>query len=315
MKFTFTESVKASAMGQWDFALQQTCGLSPKETTPTKKGMPCPNCGGHDRYEFKSTENGFYMCRGCDAGDGFSMIMKMHDCSFSDAVLLVASILGLSEQSHLSPLDIETKRKEFQAAEERQRHQALQNERKAAIRADKSFRSLPYADPHFPYLSNKSVPPHEIKQDKNKIVVPARNVEGEITTLQFIDEEGNKQFMPGGRVTGSFHLIGSIKNEVYIAEGYCTGASVHAITKRPVAIAFTAGNLMAVACALREKYPHIRMVIAADDDRTTENPGLRKAEKAAQAVQAELLIPPFKDDEPGTDWNDWINNRVEGSWT
>lgn len=64
MKNERSEQVKLAAYGQWDMILQNLCGLSDKETIPTKSGMPCPNCGGHDRYEFKSADNGYYMCRG-----------------------------------------------------------------------------------------------------------------------------------------------------------------------------------------------------------------------------------------------------------
>lgn len=93
----FTDSVKRAAAGQWVILLQQLAGLSEPETTPGRKGMPCPHCGGTDRYEFKSIEDGFYMCRGCGAGDGWSMLQKRLGVDFKGAVEQVAQYLGITK--------------------------------------------------------------------------------------------------------------------------------------------------------------------------------------------------------------------------
>lgn len=82
----FTNTVKATAYEQWPFILQQLAGLTERETSPTKRGMPCPYCNGHDRYEFKSPDNGFFMCRGCGAGDGWKMLMQINAWTFPNAV-------------------------------------------------------------------------------------------------------------------------------------------------------------------------------------------------------------------------------------
>lgn len=74
-----------------------------------------------------------------------------------------------------------------------------------------------------------------------------------------------------------------------------------------MAVAFNAGNLEAVALALRAKYPHLKIIMAADDDHLSEgNPGKAKAQDAAQAVGAWLALPSFPADRPdkATDFND-----------
>ena len=74
-----------------------------------------------------------------------------------------------------------------------------------------------------------------------------------------------------------------------------------------MAVAFNAGNLKAVAVALRAKYPALKLIIAADDDhQTAGNPGLTKATEAAQAVGGFLAVPDFGADRPddATDFND-----------
>jgi putative DNA primase/helicase len=72
-------------------------------------------------------------------------------------------------------------------------------------------------------------------------------------------------------------------------------------------VAFNAGNLEAVATALRIKHPALKIIIAADDDHQTDgNPGLTKATAAAQAVSGLLAVPVFVAGRPdkATDFND-----------
>ena len=126
-------------------------------------------------------------------------------------------------------------------------------------------------------------------------------------SLQFIGADGEKRFLTGGRVSGCYFLIGEPDGALCIAEGYATGASIHEATGTAVAVAFNAGNLLAVARALRTKFPDLRLIICADDDASTPgNPGLTKAREAAQAVSALLAVPNFGANRPegATDFND-----------
>ena len=310
--FSLTEKVKAAAIGQWSFILRTTCGLTTKQTTPTKKGMPCPHCGGNDRYEFKSAEDGYYMCRGCNAGDGFTMVMKQHNCSFNDALNIVADSLGISEGSSSSLLALEAKKMAWKEANASRLAIEKNKAREVADKAERAFAQYQPATSANPYLQNKSSTAFGVRESASKLVIPARNINGEITSLQFINENGDKRFMPGGKIKASFHLIGQLGSLLCIAEGYATGASFYEYSKRkiPVAIAFNAGNLKAVAEAFKEKHPDLEIVIVGDNDRFTKgNPGKAKAIEAAEAVGGKYFIPKFEDGEPGTDFNDWINLR------
>ena len=310
--FSFTEKVKAEALGQWDFILRTTCGLTTEQTTPTKKGMPCPYCGGNDRYEFKSTENGYYMCRGCNAGDGFSMVMKQLNCSFSDALNIVAGSLGISEGVSPNPFALEAKKTAWEEAHARRIAIEEEKANKVADQAEIAFAQYLPATSENAYLQSKNTIADGVKESASRLVIPARNIDGKITSLQFIDENGNKWFMSGGKIKASFHLIGRLENLLCIAEGYATGASFYEYSKRevPVAIAFNSGNIKPVAEAFRKRNPDLKIVILGDNDRFTEgNPGKAKAYEAADAVGGKVLLPTFMDDEPGTDFNDWINLR------
>jgi putative DNA primase/helicase len=79
-----------------------------------------------------------------------------------------------------------------------------------------------------------------------------------------------------------------------------------------VAVAFHAGNLAAVAKALRERHPQASIVVCADDDRDTPgNPGLTHAQQAAWAVGGLLATPASGPYRPAgaSDFNDLHRHR------
>ena len=160
------------------------------------------------------------------------------------------------------------------------------------------------------YLATKGIQPHGIKTYGDRLVVPMRDTDGKLHSLQSIGPDGDKRFHPGGRVKGCYHAMGTpagSDSTLIICEGYATAASCHQATKLPVAVAFNAGNLTAVAVALRVKYPALKIVIAADDDHLTEgNPGMTRAGAAALAVGGYLSKPVFGPERPdkATDFND-----------
>ena len=127
--------------------------------------------------------------------------------------------------------------------------------------------------------------------------MPLRDGEGRIHSLQFIDADGNKRFLSGGRIAGCYYPIGIPVDTLCICEGYATAASVHEATGHAVAVAFNCGNLLSVAQILRRKFPAIELVICADNDTQTDgNPGLTKAREAASAVGALLAVQPCHGD-------------------
>lgn len=157
------------------------------------------------------------------------------------------------------------------------------------------------------YLTRKGIKPHGIKCDGHHLLIPMRDTAGKLHSLQTIAPDGGKRFQPGGRVKDCYHAIGKPDGVLIVCEGYATGASIHEATGHAVAVAFNAGNLLAVAEALRAKYPALRLILAADDDVATPgNPGLTKATEAARAVGGYLSKPDFGNDrsDGATDFND-----------
>lgn len=130
------------------------------------------------------------------------------------------------------------------------------------------------------------------------LLVPAYNADNELVNLEriyFSKKENKFQKRPlrGGQRDGAYYLIGEVtvsQAVIYISEGYATGATVHEATGCPVAIAFSCGNLHHIIKILRQKYPHSRLVIIADNDEA----GLKAAKKACTNVKnAAYILPNF----------------------
>lgn len=170
----------------------------------------------------------------------------------------------------------------------------VQRQQLAAADAHKRWTDATPCTQH-DYLTRKGVQPHGAKIEGDKLLIPMRDTSGMVHSMQTIAPDGIKLFMSGGRVKGCYFGIGKPKGVLIVCEGFATGASIHECTGHAVAVAFNAGNLEAVAVALRTKYPTLKIIIAADDDHLTPgNPGIAKAKAAVIATGAALAIPVFK---------------------
>jgi putative DNA primase/helicase len=208
--------------------------------------------------------------------------------------------------SAMTTVECEAHRQRIKAMQAQRDEEQVQRQQGASATAAALWQQADPATAH-PYLIAKSIQPHGTKTFGDKLLIPMRDTAGTLHSLQTIAPDGGKLFHPGGRVKGCYFGIGKPADKVIVCEGFATGASIHEGTGDAVAVAFNAGNLEAVALALRTKYPTLKIVIAADDDHQTDgNPGLTKATAAAQAVGGLLAVPVFPADRPdkATDFND-----------
>jgi putative DNA primase/helicase len=197
-------------------------------------------------------------------------------------------------------------KKRIKEAEAACRAQLEQECTKAREQAESIWQRAKPAPEDHPYLKKKRIVPNGTRLYDGKLVLPLRDAEGTLHSLQFISGAGDKLFLEGGRVAGCLYDLGSVKKRLYIAEGFATGATVHEVTSDAVAVAFNAGNLKPVAEALRKKYSRAEFVIVADNDQwTDENPGVTKALEAARAIKGKVAVPRFqKTGTQPTDVND-----------
>lgn len=191
----------------------------------------------------------------------------------------------------------------------RKQHDAEQRERQAQAAAEASQRwlaSAPVLD--HPYLTAKGVKAHGLRALGGLLLVPLRDANGVLHSLQFISPDGGKRFISGGKVKGCYFSIGRPSGRVLICEGVATGLTLFEDSGHATAIAFNSGNLLPVAKALRAKFPCVDLVLCADDDHATPgNPGLTAATEAARQVGGLLAAPDFSGLQRGpkdSDFND-----------
>ncbi len=224
----------------------------------------------------------------------------------------------------LSPEEREVMRARQEEAKRRALEVAASAARRAAKRASSMFERMAEKG-RSAYLDRKQIVGLGVRyaQRSGAVLIPMRNVCDQIVGLQVIYPEKqqstgrDKSYWPAGMVKeGAFHLIGGHPEPgepVLVCEGYATGASLHMATSEAVALAFDAGNLMAVCKAMRERFPGRPIIVCRDDDWKTcrpsgepWNPGQEKAENAAMVVGGQVVAPVFSGErqDKWTDFND-----------
>jgi putative DNA primase/helicase len=200
-------------------------------------------------------------------------------------------------------IDAERKRRES----ERQQLQRTAADKARYIWSRSKPINLP--DTH-PYLVNKRIKPHGARlssyKGRSSLVIPIFGASG-LTSLQFIEADGGKRFLPGGEIKGGFMGIGMAgvtqaeRGRILICEGFATGASLREWFQQPVIVAFYKDNLEPVAKRIRALYPNHELIICGDNDES--GTGQKAARAAALALGGKYLLPPIV----GTDFNDAIN--------
>lgn len=213
--------------------------------------------------------------------------------------------------SRMTPAEAAALRARIAASQAAQREAERARHDDAARRAVALWQQTRPCTDH-PYLAIKGVAAHGVRvmswsqgfidpatgdRDRSLVtalVIPMHDTSGALWSLAAIAPDGRKDFLFGGRKRGCYYAMGALVDTLCITEGFATGASVYEATGHAVAVAFDCGNLLPVALALRAKYPTVRIILCADDDRYTPgNPGRTKAAEAARAIGGLLALPTF----------------------
>lgn len=213
------------------------------------------------------------------------------------------------QQSKLSRADLAA----IEAAKIQRQKEQVERHKQAAQKACQLSKGAIYADSNNEYCHRKNIRPHGCKtigsgRLKGVLIVPIFDANNKLVNLQFIQPDGTKRFLSGGKKKGCFFIIGEATDKILIAEGFATGASLFEYHGLQVYVAFDAGNLESVAEIVRAKRPEAEIIICGDNDES--GIGQTKARAAALAIGGKYIIPPTH----GHDWNDEINARkLEGA--
>jgi len=262
-------------------------------------------CGTRNKPRSK---NGRYICH----LDAPASLWWMNYDEGDEGTMTAADAKTWTPEERAAYLErVKRERAEREAEEKRMREDAAR-EAEAILKAAGPARA------DFPYLARKGVQPQgEIRQGERHgkpcLILPVRQADGRLTSLQFIYADGTKRFLPGGEVKGGFFRIpadeGLENVALYICEGYATAASVHEAVKCETWVAFDAGSLAPVARAARAMHPDRQIIIAGDWDSPSKEVqapggvGVLKAERAARAVGGRVVFPRREGME-ALDWND-----------
>ena len=248
-----------------------------------------------------------------ETSDGTMLLRCWAGCNASEIVGAMG--LGLSDLFPKVDHNFQSRTSFRALIEARQQERTSEQERgysEAAKRALSDYQAATRGATAHPYIVRKGIQPFDARcNGDGALVVPVYNARTKLLqSLQFINADGEKRFVTGGRMTfGCFplrHTPESFKRAVAvrigIAEGFATAASLTHVLGDSVAIlcAFSAGNLLNVAAALRERYADAEITIYGDND--VNLVGQNASTKAAIAVNGLIAIPPVA----GTDWNDCL---------
>lgn len=259
-------------------------GVIVKAFTMDGKWHRVPAYNGQQK---RKPKNGAYCLSELRLSSGTVAIVGklMNWATGADATLTLEDIEGVTDE------DIKEARRLAAEAAERSKREKAALQEETAERAARTWQHLPDTG-RSPYLTTKRVKAWGLRFAKSDaIVVPVRDINGKLWSLQFIQANGDKRFLTGGAKQGRFHLIGRLpdKGQAFtlgVAEGYATAASIYQAIKTPIATAFDAGNILPVCEAFKGVYPNIKIVIFADDDRFNGYPqAFIRVSECSSAVQ------------------------------
>ena len=104
------QSIYDIAEGRWEDILIKLGNLTSKQLT--NEHQPCPLCGGKDRYRFDNDKNnGTWFCNKCGGkdqngggGNGLSLLMRLNNWDFKQAVNEVENYLGVVKEIPKPPI-------------------------------------------------------------------------------------------------------------------------------------------------------------------------------------------------------------------
>lgn len=200
--------------------------------------------------------------------------------------------------THAEKLEFERKKRDRERLQAEKYEQATIIAAKLWQQATKIEKSYQHS-----YLHKKRIAGKYARILAGDLLIPLYSENREISTLQFIDQQGGKRFLTGGKTAECFAPVGKYDaphDKILICEGYATAESLNDDTGHFVVAAMFANNLEPVARVIRRLFPDAPIVICGDND--LNQTGQNAAKRAALACGGSWIVPV----EAGKDFNDVI---------
>jgi phage/plasmid primase-like uncharacterized protein len=244
------------ARGRWP-QIHSSLGI-PRESM-TKVGKPCPMCHGHDRFSYDDKDGrGTYICRGCGAGDGITLLMRYRGWDFKTTCEEVGLVIGASD-----PIPIQKPKRSTQSLAIKLWDEATDNDTKVSIHQYARRKGHKGACGARRGLVTGKL----VGLGADCIIVPSRTMEGELVGVECINPDGVKQSFG----TKSLLILGNDMDSnlpCVVVEGWAT--AVGYLNGRGwdgmAVISFGKGRLDKVAAQIEERYPEHSVLIAREND-------------------------------------------------
>ncbi len=320
------ERAKARAHGRWTEILAR---LGVDERILRKLNLPCPQCGGTDRFQYTDKfGEGNYHCRHCGPGGGFKLLQAVKGIDFGTALREVEACVGSDPPVHATP------GAEPPAERMKKLAQKIWDEARPVVAGDEvdrylrgrsialtAFPKVLRLHPSLGYFEKDGAGKSRKLAEYPAMLACIQGPDGSPVTLhRTYLGEGCKAAMPdakkvlSGGINGAAVRLYEPGPELAVTEGIETALAVHLATDKPVWAGLSAGNLERLWLP-----PQVRRVcIYADNDADADFDGqafayalarrLKKQERQTGPRQVHVFLPR----NAGADWADVWSTRMEG---
>jgi putative DNA primase/helicase len=288
----------------------------------TGKHVPCPKCGGRDRFRFDDKEGrGTWICNQCGAGDGVKLVMLVKGCDFRTAAEAIEQVIGTAVGNPAQPSSGDDARAE--AARTQKRIAELVG----------SSRRVAEGDPVDLYLRSR-VPGLKFVPAALRLLAEAEHwglarvrtvhpamlgivsdAHGDRIAIHrtYLTADGHKADVDPVRMAlGPLPDVCAIRLAKFttilgVAEGIETALSAMALHRIPVWSTLNAGRLESWSPPEGVN----EVIIFGDNDLNSVGQAAAFALGARlnRTITAQVAIPP----EPGADWNNVLLNTAEAA--
>jgi putative DNA primase/helicase len=318
--------IRRRAHGRWTELLR---ALGVDEAILKKRNLPCPLCGGHDRFQYTDKfGEGNYHCRHCGPGGGMKLLQAVTGWDFNTVLSELEDYVGSAVPTPILPRN-------------RPADPSVRWMKKLAKRLWDEAKPVTQGDAVDRYLCNRGLSLRDYPKvlrchpalgyyerdaagtsckiaEYPAMLACIQGADGHAVTLHrtYLDNANKvvgrqaKRVLSSG-INGAAIRLFEAGETLAIAEGIETALAVHLSTGKPVWAAINAGNLEKLWLPASVR----RICIYGDNDASAEYDGqacafalarrLKKEEKKSGPRQVEVFVPK----QAGCDWADvWCSH-------
>ncbi len=321
------DDVKRRAHGRWTEILSS---LQVDERILKKRNLPCPLCGGTDRFQYTDKfGEGNYHCRSCGPGGGFKLLQAVKGIDFNTALREVERSLG-TVLLPVKAVSSEPSAERMKKLAKRIWDEAVPVT--AGDEVDRYLRGRGLALPTYPkvlrfhaalgYFEKDAAGKSRKVAEYAAMLACIQGPDGHAVTLHRTYLKDGKKAMArdtkkvlSSGINGAAVRLFEATDELALSEGIETGIAVHLATGKPVWSGLNAGNLEKLWLPETVR----RICIYGDNDADADFDGqafafalarrLKKEERRTGPRQVQVFLPK----QAGTDWADVWRTRVENN--